>query len=268
MSNKKEPIYYNLFQGNDSLMKVVCNVLGFKYEYDNNGYLVSKEGKSLITFVTEDIYFQTYFYLCNRFGAPKILDHEYKKTMIWDFLVKENYKIRIELNGTWVSFIIFAKNRSKGISKRNTYLYSRTPYNVRYNRNEVKYKNKLVNILSPLNESKASKNIKNKIWDKFLKEHGIDDTWTPERFNKEKSIEWFKYVQEYNNSFCTEGCEQLKDRKEYSSSYSRHALRTMRQFLNNMLTPIYVRDVQFNIKGWSKGDFSRFENNIKIEFIN
>ena len=56
----------------------------------------------------------------------------------------------------------------------------------------------------------------------------------------------------------------------YQNAYTRHALRTLEQFLKNMLTAIWVRDCPFNIKGRMSDEevrfYDRYTNNIKIEF--
>jgi hypothetical protein len=48
---------YNIFQGNDLLLKQVADSLG--YEYDEDSYDSPTDG----------IYFQAFFYLTQRFGA-------------------------------------------------------------------------------------------------------------------------------------------------------------------------------------------------------
>ena len=247
---------YNIFQGSKSVNKVIYETLGYEIE------------ENMTSMITTDIYFQSYFYLCNRFGNPRIFD-DYKKEMVWYFKVK-NYTISIELNSSWVTFIIFGEGGKKNIkSKNNFYNYSnRTPYWVRYWREWERNKSELIDIYSD-KKSKKEKSIMNRLSVEFSLLHNIDDTWTDERFRKEKMKEWIKYLKEYNNKILnTDSFKHLLEKDVYSNSKTKHALKTLRQFLNNMLTPIYIRDVPYNIKGRCIDNFDRYINNIKIEFKN
>ena len=247
---------YNIFQGSKSVKKVIYETLGYEIE------------ENMTSMITSDIYFEAYFYLCNRFGTPYIVD-DYKKVMIWAFEVKQ-YTIEIQLNSGWVTFIIYGNGSDKNILSKNNFseYSSRKPYWVRYWRECEKKKSELINIYSN-KKSKNEKLVINKLFEEFSLLHNIDDTWTNKRFQKEKMSEWIKYLQEYNNKILnTDSFKHLLEKDIYSNSKTKHALKTLRQFLNNMLTPIYIRDVPYNIKGGCIDNFDRYVNNIKIEFKN
>lgn len=250
----------NIFQGRNGITDVIYEVLGYE------------KNENMSCSITRDIYFESYFYLCNRFGTPRIFD-DYKKINIWNFKVK-NYVISIELNSSWVTFIIYGKiSKNKFMSKNNFQNYFvRSPYWVRYWRESIKNKSKLIDLMAEKKSKKDLKIIEN-LWNKFFDENGLEsDEWTDERFEKEKKREWFKYLENYNTQIINpDSFSHLHEIKNYSNSKTKHALKTLRQFLNNMLTPISVRDCGFNIKGRiSDSDYKnceKFENNIKIEFI-
>lgn len=246
---------YNIFQGRNGISNVVYDVLGYE----------KTESKS--SSVTSDIYFQSYFYLCNRFGSPIIVD-DYKKIMIWSFKVKQ-YTISIELNSSWVTFMIYGKgSNKKRLSKNNFQNYSsRSPYWVRYWREQEKNKNKFINLYSE-KKSKRELKIINKLWDDFFELHGLsDDSWTNERFEKEKANEWFQELENYNKKIINPDSFKNLSMENYSNSKTKHALKTLRQFINNMLTPVSVRDCNFNIKGRCGDEFDKYIDNIKIEYI-
>jgi hypothetical protein len=245
---------YNIFQGRNGISNVVYDVLGYE------------KTESLSPTVTSDIYFQSYFYLCNRFGSPIIVD-DYKKIMIWRFNVKQ-YTINIELNSSWVTFMIFGNGSSKKTLSKNNFINysSRSPYCVRHWREQVKNKNKTINIFS---EKKSEREIKiiNKLWADFFELNGLsDDSWTNERFKKEKADEWIKELDNYNKKIINTDSFKNLSMENYSNSKTKHALKTLRQFINNMLTPIWVRDCSFNIKGRCGNEFDKYINNIKIDF--
>ncbi len=257
---------YNIFQGRNGITEVIYEVLGYE------------KTERLDNTITRDIYFETYFYLCNRFGNPIIVD-DYKKIMIWKFEVKK-YHIQIQLNSSWVTFIIFGQGSNKRILSKNNFRdYSmRSPYWVRYWREQERNKRKLINLYSE-KKSKREQKIISKLWDVFFDKNGLEsDEWTDERFKSErqengktKLDEWFKVLEKYNTDIInTENFKHYESRG-YSNSKTKHALRTLRQFLNNMLTPIYVRDCPFNIKGRITDkeslNYSRFVDNIKIQYV-
>ena len=253
--------HYNIFQGRNGINEIVYDVLGYE-----------KKERLDIT-ITRDIYFQSYFYLCNRFGNPIIID-DYKKIMIWNFKVKQ-YIIQVQLNSSWVTFIIFGKgSNKKTLSKHNFKNYDmRSPFWIRYWREQERKKYKLINIFSE-KKSLREKKIIDKLWNDFFDKNGLaSDEWTDERFQNEeqdngltKLQEWIKIVEKYNTDIIN--VDNFKHYKSdgYSNSKTKHALKTLRQFLNNMLTPIYVRDCAFNIKGRCGDENNKYIDNIKIKF--
>lgn len=54
----------------------------------------------------------------------------------------------------------------------------------------------------------------------------------------------------------------------YSNALTRHALKTLDKFLKNLLTPVWIRDVPYNIKGQMTPNeayaASKYKNNLKI----
>jgi len=248
---------YNIFQGNNKISDVIYDVFG----YEKNEFMSSS--------ITSDMYFQAYFYLCNRFGPPKIDDPEYKSVMFWNFEVKQ-YTIMIELNSSFINFMIFGEGSDKLLSKNNFQNYGmRSPYWVRYWREIERNKGKFVNLTSKEKTTKELR-ILNRLWKKFSKLNNLNlSEWTEEKFNQDKQIEWYNYVKAYNEKVINKkSFVHLLSRETYSNRKTKHALRTLRQFLNNMLTPIYMRDCSFNIKGRCGSEYDRYINNIDIKRLN
>ena len=105
--------------------------------------------------------------------------------------------------------------------------------------------------------------------DKLCSKNGVDDSWNQEGFEDKLGQKWFDRILEYNNEIIGVDLEEFREKhgKIYYSSKTRNALRTLDQFLKNMLTPIWIRDVPYNIKGvCSEREFDRHINNVKIEF--
>ncbi len=235
--------FYNIFHGNELI---------------NNSIIRGLMLKQTARAESEKFYFQSFFYLSKRFGSPKIFD-DYKDAGVWTFLVK-NYKIQILLDSTFVKFIIY------GNSKFKTYIMF-SPYSVARYRKYDSVKNKMFDASE--NPNKKQKETNSEIWNKFLTENGINDTWTQEAFDKwfkANSMRWFEFIQNFNSKII--GINQDEYFKKYGRLYknakTKHALKTLEQFLKNMLTPIYVRDVGFNILGRCDSEFDKFTDNIKI----
>jgi hypothetical protein len=246
---------YNIFSGRNGISDVIAEAL----LYDKN---------QKYDWFTKDMYFQTFFYLSKRFGQHKIMD-DLKDGGTWNFKVKE-YTIQISLNSSWVTFIIFGEGSKKNkLSRNNFIIYShRCPYWVKLWREQRKKSSLLLNLHVEKKTERELKIIK-KLQDSFFKENGIDDSWTDERFQKEKSNSWYRYLEKYNNDIL--GVDMDFYNKNYGQDYknakTKHALKTLRQFLNNMMTPISVRDASYNIKGRCGNEFDKYVDNIKIEFI-
>jgi hypothetical protein len=255
MKRKAKNTKYNIFQGNELLRSVVAKSL--EYPPDTN----LKYGS-----FTESIYLSAYFYLCNRFGLPKkgTFD-ECKEAGAWRFKVKD-YSISIHLSSVGVDFMVF------GDSKKFPN-HPDSPYQLKRARAFKKHRRKLID---PFNEKKSKTELKitKKLWKEFCEEH-LDDTWTAERYNNDHEMrnKWFNYQNSYNNKVANiptwQECEEKYGRFVVNSNI-RHAQRTLSQFIKNLLTPIYIRDVPYNIKGRISDEKAweyerRFAKNVLIE---
>lgn len=242
----------NIFQGNSLLLKTVARVLGYTNEED------IKYG-----WFTRDIYFSTFFYLTKRFGNPVIYD-DYKDGGVWNFKVKQ-YVIQVYMNSSWVSFIMFGRIGNECVD---------SPYYVKYRRAWLANRDNLISVYSEKQTDKEV-NIMINLFNDFQKEQGFDGgAITQEEFDKTYANKWFDYILKYNDRIINidHGDITAKYGNEYQNAYTRHALKTLEQFLKNMLAPIWVRDVPYNIKGCisdhEAGNYSRYENNILITFEN
>lgn len=241
----------NIFQGSKSITDVVAKTLGYEANSEHNWF-------------TEDIYFQSYFYLTKRFGFPEIHDEDYKKITVFDFKVKD-YTIRIELNSSWVTFMMFGEVKK---FKNSSYPI----YWVKYNREARKKHNLIVSAHGENRSESETAKLLELIY-AFEEENNIPHDIPEKEFNEKYGRDfWFKYLQEYNNRVL--GIGSYKDYEKYGEEYmnsnKRHALKTLRQFLQNMISPIWIRDVPFNIKGnltdEEARNFARFHDNIEIKF--
>lgn len=237
---------FNIFQGNDLLKKTVAKALGYDVDQKH-------------TWFTQDMFFQTFFYLSKRFGNPSLFD-DYKEAGAWAFKVK-NYFIEIRMNSSWVEFMIYGKKGNHSV---------RSPFVVKYRRERQKKRELLLNETGNWNETEQK--IGEVLFEKFIEENNIDKTMTQEQFDKDYGMKWYERICEYNKSIININHKSITELygDSYQNSYTRHAIRTLNQFLNNMLTPIWIMDVPYNIKGKISDkeayDYKRFENNIKIEF--
>jgi len=237
----------NIFQGNDLIKQVIAK---------NLGYNISKNyiGASF----TEDIFFSTFFYLSKRFGPPTMFD-DGKEAGTWNFKVK-NFEIGIRLNSCWVEFMIFGKIGNPEIH---------SPYIVKLRR---EWKKKRNNLLSEYGEWNENEKKLSNIWFKdFCLEFKIPNEITQEEFNEKFSYKWYEFICKRNKEILNIDYKEIESKygNLYQNSYTRYALKTLDKFLKNMLTPIWIRDVSYNIKGQiSNDDFKKccnYENNIKIE---
>lgn len=233
---------YSIFNNSEELQSTVAKALGYKLKEKNNWFL------------TQDMYFESYFYLCNRFGNPEIVD-DYKKRMIWDFNVK-SYTIRIVINSSWVSFIIFGDYKL---------LKNETAYEVKFVREYRKNENEIIPFGFEYKDLNAyQKENLDRLLKEFCKENNINSALT----DNQKFDFLNKNVSEYNDMILNVDKDKYLSFGNHLNSKKKHALRTLRQFINNMLTPIWVRDCAFNIKGRVTDEqvrkLLRYENNIKI----
>lgn len=236
----------NIFQGNSLIKKTIAKTLGYE---DDQKY----------SWFTGDMYFQAFFYLSKRFGNPSGYD-EYKEAGRWCFKVK-HYVIEISMNSSWVEFCIFGKIGNLEIH---------SPYHVKLRREWINKRELLLSESGEWNETEMK--LSETIFEKFLSENNVDNSLTQEQFDEQFGMKWYKYICKYNHD--TIGIDYKEFGKLhgelYQNSYTRHALKTLEQFLKNMLTPIWIRDVAYNIKGQISDEdasyYSWYKNNVKIDF--
>lgn len=205
------------------------------------------------------MFFEAYFYLTKRFGEPEIYD-DYKDAGVWNFEVKD-YTIQIYLNSVWVQFMIFGKY--SGIT-----LHS--PYWVKHRREVEKKSDLIIPFFKEFNDSQQK--IYRELLLKFAGEHEVNKDISQEEFDKKYGMRFYKCCMEYNDKIIDINVPEFIEKygDVYQNAYTRHALRTLEQFIKNMLTAIWVRDCAFNIKGRMSDEevrfYDRYTNNIKIEF--
>ena len=255
----------NIFQGNELIQKQIAKSLG--YEIDETQTELQRSF-SLST-ITEDIYFESFFYLSQRFGAHQKYDNS-KDGGLWNFKVK-NYDIQLRLNTSWLIVMIFSDTHENKLSKQNFGNYSRrTPFRMAQWRQSKRKRALLIDTMTDTYTDDEIK-IMNKLYPAFCNENGIDLQISSEDFNANHSNKWFDYVEKYNDSIINVNkADYEKYGYNYQNSKTRHALRTLDQFLKNMLVPFYIRDCYFNIKGRVEDSdiekCNRYADNIKIEF--
>ncbi len=237
---------YNIFQDNQQIRDVVAKTLGYPTGQEYNWF-------------TEDIFFQSYFYLSQRFGFGKKRD-DYKDAGVWAFNVK-NYTIQIRLNCSNVIFMVFGEKKID-----NHLIHS--PYDVK----RIRLWRQKERLLIPMHNERTPEQDKvlDKVLGNYLDKKGISHKISKEEWNEKYAQDfWFREVSEYNQSVMGISYEDYEKYGEYSNAKTRHALRTLEQFIQNMLTPIWVRDVPYNIKGRLSDEqvnyYWRYEGNIKIE---
>lgn len=224
----------NIFQGNRLIRKCIADSLGYNFDESKEEFKFS--------WFTKDIYFSAFFYLTNRFGSP-IDDGDYKTAGTWNFKVKD-FIIQIAFRSTDLEIIIYGEKWH--------YYGGLTEYQVKRQRLEIKNTHKLIHLDFENNKI---------MWD----ENYVDsDEIKKQLESNENLIDW---VFKYNNE-ASGACELKIDNSPYENAYTRRALKTLSQFLHNMLTPIWVRDCAFNIKGHCEGEFEKYNGNIDILFNN
>ncbi len=238
----------NIFQDSKSIRNTITRTLGYAVPQKYSWY-------------TEDMFFQTFFYLSKRFGQPKIWD-DYKQAGVWNFDVK-HYTITVEMNSSWVIFMIFGDKKH--------YKYSTLPtYWIKRNREISKKTHLLIDAYKdPKDRTKYENDKLQELLDAFQEEKQIPDSISNEDFHENYGSDFWGKVDEFNNNIIDVKSKDFDF--EYMNSKKRHALKTMEKFLKNMLTPIYVRDVPYNIKGRMTDEEAYYHNrninNVKIDFI-
>lgn len=249
------PAQFNIFQGNELIREVIAEAWGYEPNQDDTTF-------------TEDMYFSAFFYLCNRFGPPRN-GEKGRNVGEWVFRVKR-YTVSIQMNSCWVQVLMFGDGTKENpLARRNFRTYSfRSPYTVRTWREARRKKHLLVDLTDP---SKEPENIaiQERLWNEFCQREGIDETWTNERFETEKLRVWMDYVENYNGEVIGINYAQFTEKYGYvySNSQTSHALRTLRCFLRNLLTPIWIRDVGYNIKGRCGNEYDHLNENIPFGFV-
>ena len=124
---------YNIFQGGDIINDSIKKSL--KMGYPESVQLECKK-----------FYFQAFFYLTKRFGAPEIFDND-KHAGVWIFKVK-SYKIQIILNSSFPIFIIYGSYKFEKYRRK-------IDFNSDYRNSEINHAIKtfeqfLTNMLSPI----------------------------------------------------------------------------------------------------------------------
>ena len=197
------------------------------------------------------MYQSAFFYLVKRFGYPKNNPDSYKLASVWDFEVKD-LTIRISITASNVEFIVFGKKEEhRKIS----------PYWVAADRAFEKHKLECIDIHSngkrpPLAE-KAVANIEAKAKKEGIREENLLDYYM--------TAIWV-----YNNKVT--GLPEMRDFNEtygevYNNSYRKFCLKTLDQFLKNMLTPVSIRDCNYNILGACGCENDKFIGNVKINLL-
>ena len=240
---------FNIFQGNDIIKNAIAKSLGYDTPQERAWF-------------TNDMYFQAYFYLSRRFGNPKLFD-EYKEAGAWSFNVKE-YVIEIRMNSSWVEFMVYGRFSNRSVN---------SPYIVKYNRERLKNNHLVISEYGDWDKNETQ--LANTLFQSFLSENNIKkDSLTQEQFNENYGTKWVERICDYNRSIINIKHDDIFKLygNAYQNSYTRHAIKTLNQFLKNMLTPIWIRDVPYNIKGNLSDDqahdYERYCNNIPIEYKN
>ena len=255
----KRTKYYSIIPDSEFRIKLILGALE-----------VQSDKKFL--WALDDYYFQAFFYLCQRFGMPVKYD-DYKDAGVWDFEVK-HYKIRVSLDSNCVNFQIFGTFENVAHTSKRYFknYYMRTPGIVSYWRSSRKKKDELIPFTPKA--TKKEKEIIDSHWGKFLKEKGyVDKQLILTEELQELNSDFYDYVQEYNDKIIGVDIIAIDEKYNnvYMNKYVKHAKRTLEQFLKNMLSPVWVRDVPYNLKGRMTDKdanfYSRYENNLTIKFL-
>lgn len=242
----------NVFNGSKTINNIVAKALNYQLTDEEVGR----------SWFTQDIFLSTFFYLSKRFGKPQYFD-DGKEAGAWHFIVKQ-YEISVHLNSSWVTFIVYGDKNRFG----KTFLT--TPYQMRERREWSKKSDQLIDPYSQ-KYTESELVILNQMWQPFLQENGLIGISQEDIFkNYDNVIKWYKVIQQYNDKITGVNYKEFSGKygDEYENANIRHAKRVLSQFLKNMLTPFYVRDVPYNIKGRISGDnaaeYSIYDNNIQI----
>lgn len=239
----------NIFQGSRQFQKCIAESLNFDYKEDDAKYYLGG--------FTKEFYFQAYFYLSNRFGSPINNENEYKEAGYWHFRVK-NFIIQITFLSTKIEIVMFGESKYQRIG-------AMSPGGVKYIREITRHSNEIIDVGSSCS-GEVSDNQKMLI-EKTIKEYmSLNNISEDEAFEHHQE-ELFGCLLEYNNKIINIDIPNLNKTfgETYSNAYTKYALRTLSQFMKNLLTPIWIRDCRYNLLGRCGNEFDKYENNIKIE---
>ncbi len=236
----------------DEPIKAMCKAWRFPIEYDIRSIGDGKEYKSILNTyhsLGDSIYLSAFFYLTKRFGVPEIYD-SYKDAGNWNFKVK-NYHIRIRLDSSGIVVLIYGKGK---VTER--FIFD-SPYRIMQLRKMRKYQDVTLDqdrffVKSKHYDPKHQEKIIDCL-NKFIEEHNIDDAYCQQHFGKPNDNECLYEINEmYEDQLFSIGeVEEIEQKygRNYSNSRTRHAVKVLERFLRNMLEPIWIRDVAYNIKG-------------------
>lgn len=229
----------NIFQGNQQIRQIICQ------ELEVEG------GKHGDFFYTNKYYFQAFFYLTQRFGVHY---KQFYDVATWSFKIK-HYVIEIVFNDSFFYFIIFG-NETKFNNRDQYRLW------VKRNRNAKKYHNTIFDETTDFSKGEAKLFL-----DYFLKANAIESI-SEESFDAGYGDAFYEVVQVHNDLYLNEGVDKkIHTLEHHTNSLKNHALRTLRQFIRNLHTPVRLKDVNYNIRGVCGCEYNHYENNVKITCI-
>lgn len=238
----------NLFDGSDALQNTVLKALG----YDKTVEELS------IYEATQPFLSSSFHYLTLRFGKPSYQTHW--NLCGWDFRVKE-FTIRVCIYPSFLQFIVFGNLHKAGNRK--------SPADIHEFRLKEQYRDKLYDYFGDTNPQ-----VEATVNDMLLKKHNVESTEEYNALDSSQKQDFLQYIIGCNSvvmGFYNEDYEAFKEKygTEYSNSYTRFALHTLKLFIHNLLSPIFIDGHAMNIKGFSDEceEFFKYENNIKIEKI-
>jgi len=236
----------NIFQGREPIRRCIADSLGYAFDEANDDFRFN--------WFTKDIYFPAFFYLYNRFGAPTKNDN-YKEAGVWSFSIKD-FIVQITFLSTDLEIVIFGEkwHGHGGL----------TVGEVKRQREQIKHLDELLPYFLQ-GDPDPNKEIFEKGLSTFLEQKGVNKEM--EELDSGDLDGWIDYVSEYNYKIIGVDVSEYNEKygQNYSNAYTKRSLKTLSQFLHNMLTPIWVRDCGYNIKGRSEREFERYDNNIKIQ---
>lgn len=227
----------NIFQGNEILSEAIINTL-FPEKNVNNE-------QERYPFCTKDIYFTSFFYLTKKYGEGQVVD-EYKDAAEWEFTRKE-FEIIILIDSSFVNFMIF------GDAKHYSNHSHMTPYRKKWYRENARKKDLLLPDYFEEGDllTKKQSQIFDELWSDFVHENSIEGMDRETYLSGELPQKWYEKISAFNDSVLGINIDSYAEKYGYTykNRHTKRALKVMRQFLNELMEPISVRDVSFNLKG-------------------